>query len=513
MREIIDKQIKNRLITLNENKNLLSKILRGIERETLRVNNRGEISQLKHPTKLGKSLTHPYITTDYSEALLEFITPPFSNPQQLINFLIDLHKFTYLNMDDSELLWPLSMPPNVIDESSISIANYGTSNSGKMKMIYRQGLLNRYGSKMQIIAGNHYNFSIPDNLWEAFQTFDKKNDLTLTEYKSVQYMNLIRNFHRFSFIIPYLFGASPNYDTTTNAHNTSIRISDQGYYNSSNIPFNVSYNSISEYITDLNNIINRTDPKWEKLGIKDISGNYSQLHDGILQIANEYYSTVRPKQIARCCESPQMALTRGVEYVEIRILDINPFSEIGISEEQIYFLDLLLLFCAIADSPSIDNNEFIQIKSNLNIAIERGRDIESKINIFNHESSIKDFTLNLIDELVILANLMDNACGTNMYSYHLNNIKNKIVIPHNLYSLQLLDSIKNSQLNSTDLGVKLASKYRDKFTKYNLSPEKILHFQTIADNSILEQQKLEKSDKWSIQKYIENYLSSEYKGC
>ena len=184
----------------------LTQIKRGVEREALRIKPNGALSQEPHPKALGSALTHDTITTDFSESLLEFITPPESSAVKTITQLQDVHKYTIDNIGD-EQIWPLSMPCFIEDEAHIPIAYFGESNIGKMKRVYRIGLKNRYGSMMQAIAGVHFNFSFSDDFWKQWA------ELNGTEHSqdqtSADYFSLIRNYRRYCWIIPYLYGASP----------------------------------------------------------------------------------------------------------------------------------------------------------------------------------------------------------------------------------------------------------------------------------------------------------------
>ena len=153
----------------NEHLTSFSQFGRGIEREALRVLPQGRLSDREHSELIGSALTHPNITTDYSETLLEFITPVSHVPEMAIAQLEDVQKFT-LSQLDGELLWPMSMPCFVEDDDKIPLAQFGKSNIGRMKTVYRQGLKNRYGSMMQVISGIHFNFSFPRSFFQSMQT-------------------------------------------------------------------------------------------------------------------------------------------------------------------------------------------------------------------------------------------------------------------------------------------------------------------------------------------------------
>ena len=184
------------------------KFLRGIEKESLRVTAKGQLAQTDHPAGLGSALTHPYITTDFSEALIELITPATDSVEGCLDFLADLHTYTYSQMPRDERLWVSSMPCQLEGDDHIPLARYGSSNIGRMKTLYREGLGHRYGRVMQTVAGIHYNFSMPENFWAEYRAIRGSQD-DLQTFQSRQYLHLIRNFHRHCWLLPYLFGASP----------------------------------------------------------------------------------------------------------------------------------------------------------------------------------------------------------------------------------------------------------------------------------------------------------------
>lgn len=152
--------VSQALAWLEKHPQALKGIQRGLERETLRVNADGTLATTGHPEALGSALTHKWITTDFAEALLEFITPVDGDIQHMLTFMRDLHRYTARKLGD-ERMWPLSMPCYIAEGQDIELAQYGTSNTGRFKTLYREGLKNRYGALMQTISGVHYNFSLP----------------------------------------------------------------------------------------------------------------------------------------------------------------------------------------------------------------------------------------------------------------------------------------------------------------------------------------------------------------
>lgn len=300
---------------------------RGIERETLRVRPNGHVATTGHPESLGSALTHKWITTDFAETLLEFITPVNDNIEQLLSFLRDIHRHASRELGE-ERMWPMSMPCLIDDVEQIELAQYGSSNIGKMKTLYREGLKNRYGALMQLISGVHYNFSLPLTFWQVWAGVD---DATSgQEVISDGYLRLIRNYYRFGWVIPYLFGASPaicssflqGKETTLPfersekgmlwlPYATSLRLSDLGYTNKSQSGLGITFNNLTDYVRALKAAIKTPSANYAELGIKDDKGHWLQLNTNVLQIENEFYAPIRPKRVMRSGENPSDALLRG----------------------------------------------------------------------------------------------------------------------------------------------------------------------------------------------------------
>ncbi len=391
----------------------------GLERETLRVRPDGSVAQTPHPPALGAALTHRSITTDFSEALLEFVTPPFSDLDQTLAFLDDVHRFVHARVGD-ELLWPASMPCRVEGEESIPIARYGSSNVGRFKHVYRQGLSRRYGRAMQIIAGVHFNYSANDALWPL------RAQLGLSGERSVGYFSLLRNFQRLGWVIPYLFGCSPvvcrsflrqraagmeELDPCTRGrpHATALRLSDIGYRNVNQRDVEISYNSLDEYVAGLARATQTPFADYQRLGVK-VDGEHLQLNDNLLQIENESYGLVRPKQIAPPDERPIHALQRrGVRYVEVRALDLDPFQPLGVDPAALRFVEALLLVCLLDDSPPIDEAEAAGIEQNKRAVINRGREPGLELCSGGRPARLADELARLLEAMRPLCALLDEG--------------------------------------------------------------------------------------------------------
>jgi glutamate--cysteine ligase len=418
---MFDESFLSQLKRWNEKTSLKNlKFNRGIERETLRVSKDGSISNRPHPEALGSPLTNPYITTDFAEALIELVTPKFDNVDDLYSCLQDLHVFTAQNIDEDEYLWAHSMPCRIEKESDINIANYGTNDSGMLKHIYRKGLRARYGSIMQCVSGIHYNFSIDaacyKNLLGDEYTQDMVDDL---------YLRLIRNFKRnFWFILAQL-SASPvadksyvsgrshdldelNADDVFLPNATSLRMSNIGYQSPIQTSLGIRYNSLAGFIESVNKGIKMPHPDFKDLGLYDDAGNRQQISDGIIQIENELYDTIRPKRTSSDGLRPSNALKEyGIEYVEVRGVDISPDTLGGISKDQMRLIDLFLIHCFVSESPELTDEENIQLQKNHTDMVASGRNNSTMILFKGKMVTSGSAMVDLVNELELLAKNLD----------------------------------------------------------------------------------------------------------
>jgi glutamate--cysteine ligase len=388
---------------------VLRGILRGIEKEGLRVRPDGTLAQTPHAPGLGSALTHPNITTDFSESQLELITDAHPSVEGLLQELTELHQFVYRNIGD-ELIWCASMPCKLPSDESIPLGQYGRSNMGRMKTVYRQGLSHRYGRRMQTISGIHYNFSLPVEAWPLLQAV-AGSEVPLEQFQDAGYFALIRNFRRHSWLLLLLIGASPavcgtfvaghshglcGWDTGTYfaPHGTSLRMGRLGYQSDAQAALAVSFNCLGSYAQTLHRALTETYPAYEAIGLRD-GDKYKQLATTLLQIENEFYGTIRPKRRIHPGERPLRALgLRGVEYVEVRLVDIDPFSPVGIGLQQMRLLDIFLLHCLLSDSPPDSPQEIAAMTRNQRRIAERGRDPRLRLHrtaeLFAAENSSSD---------------------------------------------------------------------------------------------------------------------------
>ena len=496
------------------------KFVRGIEKEGLRVNADSQISQIPHPTKLGSALTHSHITTDYSEALLEFITPALDDPQSVLSTLEELHAYTLSNIG-SERIWPFSMPGVINDELDVPIAHYGSSNVGQLKHVYRHGLWHRYGRKMQCIAGLHYNFSVPESLWKFVADID--GETLSQDYISDGYFGLIRNFRRYSWMLLYLFGASPALDksfiendehgldtlddhTLFSKYATSLRMSGLGYQNNAQEGLFVCFNGLPTYTETLKQAMKKSMPNYEKIGVEK-NGQYKQLNTNLLQIENEYYSDIRPKRNSKNGEKPLTALNdHGVEYIEVRCLDLNPFTELGIDEEQIHFMDLFLAYCLLHPSPRLSEEECKEVEKNHREIVISGRDPEFKLMRNGQPVLLTEWSKNIIEELKPLAKIMDEKSDTKNYSSTLISMEKRILDSSLTPSAKILNAMQENQQTFVEFALAQTDELSKKY-EGRLSKKQNVFWQQAGEESLKKQSEIEMSDEVHFNQYLDEYAA------
>lgn len=516
----IDK-IVSRILQLQES-SIFDGVLIGMEKESLRVSSKGTIAQTPHPKALGASLTHPYITTDYSEALLELITPPLGSVDEALRFLSDTQKFVYSNLTD-EILWATSMPCILTGEDSIPVAKYGTSNAGKMKTAYREGLGHRYGKMMQVIAGAHFNYSLPEHFWQVYRDLlGDKNEIT--PFTSEQYFHMLRNLQRFGWIIPYLFGASPAicktfitgsavgldvYDEFTyyQPYATSLRLGDIGYqnYKEGVSGIKANYDNLDAYVKSLTHAIETPYPEYEKIGV-EVNGRYRQLNANLLQIENEYYSTVRPKQIVIDYEKPSLALKRrGVQYIELRSLDLNVFDPLGVNKTQLQFLEAFLLLCLFYESPPISVDERKAIDVNLSKSAHQGRKPNLELNRDNEPVTLQQWAEEICFAMESVCQLLDSYKKTNEYGLALKQQQAIIRDPELTPSARMLREMTEKGESFFPFSMRYSQKHNKLFA--NMKSRQQQFFLDEADKSLGKQQQIEQSDDVSFSEFLQRYFA------
>jgi len=512
----LDNFMENSLFS--ELKGLLNYSEVGFEKESLRVIN-SSISKSPHLEALGSSLCNQYITTDFSEAQLELVTPPFQDKSKGLNFLDDIHHFISCNLED-EILWPFSMPVTIKEEEDIPIANYGPSNLGVFKRTYRNGLSHRYGRLMQAISGLHYNYSVPDSIWQS--SLFENMDIDSKKVRSDAYFNMLRNIYRINWLILYLFGASPiltrNFLTEDNKlfkqldkqtlylpYATSLRMSNYGYQNTRRKKLEVSINSIAEYISDLRKATNTTHSEFAK--IQTTNTNFqAQINKNILQIDDEYYAVARAKsKIISDQRTTSKLYQDGVDFIELRSLDLNPFSRIGIDTETTFFLEVLLAYCFIKQGQHFTDDEIKNINHNDALVATQGREPKLELLKDRETISLKGWGNQIMDSLLPIATLLDS--NKNQYKEVVNQMREKINDPNKTLSARLLDKITNNNMSFIELGKSIGE--ANKMHYLNLNQSKNDNWNLLekeAIDSYTKQQKLEKKDGESFEVFVGNYF-------
>lgn len=505
---------------------LLKGMLRGIERESLRMQSNGFLSQKNHPKALGSALTHPHITTDYSEALMEFITTPQSTIAAALDELRDIHTVVHQHLEEGERLWPLSMPCMLDDnEENIQLAQYGTSNIGRFKTLYRRGLGVRYGRRMQTISGVHYNLSFPDQLFAELQQQESDQELkqlSAQDYRSHRYFGLIRNFIRLTPLVMYLLGASPSVCRcflTGREHHlqplvkgtlylpeaTALRMGRLGYQNSAQKELGIHYNDLHDYLDGLQKAVHTPYPEFSALGLDDESGEPIQINDHVLQIENEYYSLVRPKQVPQAGETPSQALkNRGVGYVELRAVDVNPYSSIGIDEIAAGFLESLALYCLLSDSPELYADEQEQIDRNQTEVVNRGRAADLKIELGKNTMTFQAWAQQHLANIQQCATLLDQANQTQLYQDAIVVMQQRLADVENTLSAHVIeDTLKHG--GTWSFGSVMAQQHVQYYDQHVLNQERKQYFDELAQTSLQKQAELEQDNDMSFSQYLAKY--------
>lgn len=508
----------------------LRHIGRGIEKEGLRVNpDSGMLAQTPHPAALGSALTHSSITTDYSESLLEFITPVCTDVDESLDQLKAIHRFTASQLE-AELVWGASMPCIVTGEQGIPIATYGGSNVGTMKRVYRNGLGVRYGRMMQAIAGIHYNFSMPESFWEAsWQAAGSPGDLQ--SYKTEGYLGLIRNFNSRVWLLIYLLGASPAvcasflkgnrnhhlqpFDTGSNTlhlpYATSLRMGDLGYNSNAQASLDVCYNSLDNYVSALHQAIVTPHPDYRDFKLTE-GGEQAQLNDSLLQIENEFYSPIRPKRVTRSGEAPLLALQRaGIEYIEVRCVDINPFLPLGIDAATIRLIDMFLLDCLLADSPLCDASTRAREKENTRRIVDLGRSEDLSLLTPEGEVAFQTQAHALLAEMAQCGEMLDAAHGGTDYADSLSMARDRIDNPELTPSGRILKEMGDTNQPFWALALKYSRRWHKEFINEPLSPDEVEHFVAACEASHAQQQAIEAADEVDFETYLAQFYA-QYQG-
>jgi glutamate--cysteine ligase len=486
----------------------LQGIRRGIEKESLRTSPSGQLATTPHPQALGSALTNPHITTDFSESQVEMVTGAHTSVQDCLDELTRIHQFVYRAIGD-EQLWVSSMPGELPPDAAIPIGQYGSSNVGQAKSVYRMGLAHRYGRRMQTISGIHYNWSMPG-------------------LSNHDYFALIRNFRRHSFLLLVLFGASPavtscfvkdqphglqplDEQTLYLPYATSLRMGRLGYQSDAQSSLAVSYNSLKGYAASLQEALTRAYPAYEALGLRDAHGGYKQLSTSLLQIENEFYSTIRPKRVIHQGERPLHALReRGVEYVEVRCMDLNPFLPIGIDEATARFLDIFLLHCLLSDSPPDTPEEIAELARNQQATAARGREPGLRLERGGEQVPLTDWAQTIVSECLPIAQALDKLHGDEAYSIAWQAASSALRDFSTLPSAKVVAAMRQAASGHASFGLLQSARTREALLASELPAEAQSQLEQQARESIREQAVVEAADTLSFEAFRQDYMSARH---
>lgn len=407
----------------------------GIEREALRTNHDNTLALTDQPDVLGKRATHPYILTDFSESQAELVTPP-SSLEDTFRWLAAIHDVYLRSVKEDEYLWPFSMP-NILPENDDQVPIIKVPEQSEID--YREYLAKHYGKKLQMMSGIHFNFSFNDEFTE--QIFNKQTTFsTEREVRNELYLKLARNYLRYQWILTYLFGAAPYADesfyqskthpkTQPKEYYRSLRNSSYGYNNPSDIE--VDYNSVEEYVHTIEKMV-------ETNGISE---------------EREFYGNARLRGKGVFVRE---MLNSGVQYVEFRSIDINPFDEFGISIEQSKFIHLLFLTLVWMDK-NITEDE-----------VKYGNELNEKIGSENpfEPTQYKDEGLKIIE---LMRKVAEEISMDESYFEVVTKAEELFHYPEKTYSAKLLNEIEERDSSYLEYGKELGLKYKQKaFEKYFL---------------------------------------------
>jgi len=495
----------------------LRNLRRGIEKESLRVRPDGALAATPHPPALGSALTHPHITTDFCEAQLELITGVHASAEACVEEVTQIHQVVYRSIGD-EMLWCASMPCGLPADDAIPIGRYGSSNIGRAKSVYRTGLGYRYGRRMQTISGIHYNFSLPGDAWPALGLGGPNEG----------YFALLRNFRRHGWLLFYLFGASPAVcssfvegrdhglqelrpGTLYLPHATTLRMGRLGYQSDAQSSIAASFNSLESYGASLEDALLRPYPPYEKIGIRNGAGEYRQLATSLLQIENEFYGKIRPKRRIRSGERPLHALReRGVEYVEVRLMALDPFVAVGIAAPTMRVLDVFLLHCLLSDSAPDTPQESTAIARNQERVATRGREPGLRLARGSEQVALAEWGGQLLAECGPIAAALDAANGDGAYREALAGAAGSLANPASTPSARVLAAMARDHDNSyTRFVLEQSARHASALRGLPLATEAETRFAHLARDSLEEQGETEAADTLPFEAWRQQYLSQE----
>lgn len=461
----------------------------GLEKENVRVTERGNLALTPHPKAFGDREKNPYIKTDFSESQLEMVTPVCNTLDEVYSFICNLNKVVSLEiMKNGEFLWPQSNPPILPREEEIPIAKL----SNRADELYRENLSEKYGKKKQVISGIHYNFSFKEEFIKLlYKELKVKKDFR--EFKDDIYLRMARNFQKYHWLLIYLTGASPVFhesyideikeegeklrdDSYYIKDDTSLRNSSYGYKNKKD--YYVSYNSIEEYASDIKNLVK----------------------DKEIQSIKEYYNPIRLKSLGSE-DMLESLLNKGIDYLEVRLLDLDPLSIQGVSKETLYLVHLFMIYTLLKENEEITYKEQEEFFKNHDMVSLKGRNEEAVIYENGVPVLLKDKGREILSEIGEIVEILfsSNEKFKNVIKRALEKINN----PNYTISEKLIKDIKEE--GYVNFHMRLAKEYLNNFKnkEFNLVGYEDLELST----QILILDAIKRGIEFNMMDRLENFIS------
>ncbi|HAT4181976.1 bifunctional glutamate--cysteine ligase GshA/glutathione synthetase GshB [Clostridium perfringens] len=461
----------------------------GLEKENVRVTESGNLALTPHPKAFGDREKNAYIKTDFSESQLEMVTPVCNTLEEVYSFICNLNKVVSLEiMKNGEFLWPQSNPPILPREEEIPIAKL----SNREDELYRENLSYKYGKKKQVISGIHYNFSFKEEFIKLLYK-ELKVEKDFREFKDDIYLRMARNFQKYHWLLIYLTGASPVFhesyieeikeegeklgeDSYYIKDDTSLRNSSYGYKNKKD--YYVSYNSIEEYASDIKNLVK----------------------DKEIQSIKEYYNPIRLKSLGSE-DMLESLLHKGIDYLEVRLLDLDPLSIQGVSKETLYLVHLFMIYTLLKENKEITYKDQEEFFKNHDMVALKGRNEEAVIYENGVPVLLKDKGREILSEMDEIVEILfsNNEEFKNVIKRALEKINN----PHDTISEKLIKDIKEE--GYVNFHMRLAKDYLNNFKnkEFNLVGYEDLELST----QILILDAIKRGIEFNMMDRLENFIS------
>ena len=461
----------------------------GLEKENVRVTESGNLALTPHPKAFGDREKNAYIKTDFSESQLEMVTPVCNTLEEVYSFICNLNKVVSLEiMKNGEFLWPQSNPPILPREEEIPIAKL----SNREDELYRENLSYKYGKKKQVISGIHYNFSFKEEFIKLLYK-ELKVEKDFREFKDDIYLRMARNFQKYHWLLIYLTGASPVFhesyideikkdgeilgeDSYYIKDDTSLRNSSYGYKNKKD--YYVSYNSIGEYASDIKNLVK----------------------DKEIQSIKEYYNPIRLKSLGSE-DMLESLLHKGIDYLEVRLLDLDPLSIQGVSKETLYLVHLFMIYTLLKENKEITYKDQEEFFKNHDMVALKGRNEDAVIHENGVPVLLKDKGREILSEMDEIVEILfsNNEEFKNVIKRALEKINN----PHDIISEKLIKDIKEE--GYINFHMRLAKEYLNNFKnkEFNLVGYEDLELST----QILILDAIKRGIEFNMMDRLENFIS------